>query len=456
MTQKKQRKQTSFENKLLQLALFMGLLPSVFLFYALYSHELSFYLKIMLMFFILASVFYCASIIRQKVIFQLRTSANLITAMQSGDHSLKAHQYGDTGALYEFNQVFNDLSSALAEQQLITKEKQVLLHKVIAQIDVAIIAVDEKSNITLMNPSAEKFFSCRFDEMQGWPIKSLGLQDVLTAEYHKVVEFEIKEYKKKVYIHTDEYFEKGIKQQLIFITDIQNLLREEERQAWQKILRVLSHEINNSLAPIASISETLTRLLSNNMAQFDKGKKLMKDAELVEDLQEGLSVITERANSLNSFLQRYQQLSQLPAPDKTLFDCQSALKSVVLLFDGCNIQLIGKPLSIYADENQLQQVLVNLIKNAQQAMMDVNGGKITISWQRNGDRVEISIADEGMGIDNTDNIFVPFYTTKEDGSGIGLVLSRQIIVNHGGDLTINNRADKTGAKATIYLPTSSH
>ena len=456
MMKNKQRQQTSFENKLLKLALFTGLLPTAFLFYALYSHELSLYLKIMLMFFILASVFYCASIIRQKVVFQLRTSANLITAMQSGDHSLRAHQYGKAGVLTEFNQVFNELSSALAEQQLISKEKQVLLHKVIAQIDVAIIAVDEKCHITLMNPSAEKLFSCRFDEMQGWPIKSLGLQSVLEGEYRKVVEFEIKEYKKKVYIHTDEYFEKGIKQQLIFITDIQNLLREEERQAWQKILRVLSHEINNSLAPIASISETLTRLLSNNMAQYDEGTELIKDTELVEDLQEGLSVITERANSLNTFLQRYQQLSQLPVPDKTVFDCQLLLKSAILLFDECNIQLIGLPLSIYADEAQLQQVLVNLVKNAQQAMIGVNGGKITISWQQKGDRVEIVIEDEGMGIDNTDNLFVPFYTTKEDGSGIGLVLSRQIIINHGGDLTIKNRVDKTGAKATIYLPTGSH
>ncbi|MFT5758469.1 MAG: two-component system nitrogen regulation sensor histidine kinase NtrY [Alteromonadaceae bacterium] len=447
---------SSFENKLLVLALFTGLLPTTLLFIILYGYDLSIYLKIMLMFFMLVSVSYCAFAIRQKVTFQLRTSANLITAMQSGDHSLKAHQYSTTGALSEFNQVFNELSSALAEQQLIGKEKQVLLHKVIAQIDVAIIAVDERSNIALMNPSAEKLFSCRFDEVQGWPIKTLGLQDVLAGEYRKVVEFKIKEYKKQVYIHTDEYFEKGIRQQLIFITDIQHLLREEERQAWQKILRVLSHEINNSLAPIASISETLTRLLANNRMPFDNNTELGEklSGELSDDLREGLAVITERANSLNSFLQRYQQLSQLPTPDKKVFDCEPLLKSMALLFSDSNIQFNGSALFVHADEEQIQQVFVNLVKNAQQAMVGGNQREIVISWRQRAERVEILIEDEGTGINNTDNLFIPFYTTKEEGSGIGLVLSRQIIINHGGDLTINNRVDKEGVKATIYLPAS--
>ncbi|KGJ90534.1 hypothetical protein ND16A_1930 [Thalassotalea sp. ND16A] len=468
MKNNKANRDISFENKLLRLALFTGLLPTVFLFYALYAHELSLYLKIMLLFFVLVSVFYCAFTIRQKVIFQLRTSANLITAMQAGDHSLRAHQEAATGALNEYNQVFNQLSSALAEQQLISKEKQVLLYKVIAQIDVAIIAVDNKGSISLMNPSAEKLFSCRFEQMQGWPINTLGLQDILSGEHRKVIEFEIKEHKKKVFIHTDEYFEKGIKQQLIFITDIQNLLREEERQAWQKLLRVLSHEINNSLAPIASISETLTRLLANDSALADStladrtltGRTLTdrtlteSNAELVADLQEGLLVITERANSLNIFLQRYQQLSRLPVPDKSLFALQPLLSSMALLFEQDNIQFNGEPFDIYADESQLQQVLVNLIKNAQQAMVDVPDGIIAVSWQHKADAIEIKITDEGSGINNVDNLFVPFYTTKTDGSGIGLVLSRQIISNHGGDLTISNRVDKIGAIATIYLPFS--
>jgi nitrogen fixation/metabolism regulation signal transduction histidine kinase len=444
----------SFENQLLRIALFIGLLPTSFLFYTLYTHELSIFLKIMLMFLLLVNVIYGAYLIRQKVASQLRTSTNLITAMQAGDHSIRANHFEGEGALKEFNIVFNGLSSALAEQELISKERQILLDIVIKQIDVAIVAVNKNSHIILMNPAAEKLFSCPFNEVEGWPVSTLGLQDVLTHESRQVIEFEIKAHKKKVFIHTDEYFEQGDRHKLIFITDIQKLLHEEERQAWQKLLRVLSHEINNSLTPIASLSDTLIRLIENqrkqeNLHHIDSTVSV-KD-ELYDDLEEGLAVIAERAQSLNEFLLRYQEFSCLPKPEKTLFELADLLKSMLLLFDDHNIQLSGQPLVIYGDEKQLQQVLVNLIKNAHQAMSANKYGVIAIDWYKKNDMVEINICDQGTGINNIDNIFVPFYTTKTDGCGIGLVFSRQIIVNHGGQLTLSNRAKEQGAIASIIL-----
>jgi len=443
---------TSLENQLLRIALFISLVPTVFLFYALYSHELSIYLKIMLMFLLLVSIFYGAFLIRQKVVSQLRTATNLISAMQAGDHSIRANHFEGQGALSEFNQVFNGLSSVLAEQELINKERQILLNIVIKQIDVAIVAVNKNSHIILMNPAAEKLFSCRFDEIAGWPISSIGLQDVLTHESRQVSEFEIKTHKKKVFIHTDEYFEQGDRHKLIFITDIQKLLHEEERLAWQKLLRVLSHEINNSLTPIASLSDTLISLVSQHKNKENSQSNAIESEELFSDLEEGLAVISERAQSLNEFLLRYQEFSCLPKPEKTLFDLANLLKSMLLLFDDYNIALSGQPLVIYGDEKQLQQVLVNLIKNAQQAMLENSSGSISIDWQQKDDIVEINIADQGSGISNNDNIFVPFYTTKADGCGIGLVFSRQIIVNHGGSLTLTNRAETQGALARIVLP----
>ena len=459
---KQGRDNISFENQLLRIALLIGLLPMAFLFYALYHHELSIFLKIMLFFLLLVTVSYGAFLIRQKVIVQFRTSANLISAMQAGDHTIRANHLESEGALKEFNQVFNGLSLALAEQQLISRERQILLDKISQQIDVAIIAVNKNSHIILMNPAAEKLFSYRFDEVAGWPISTLGLQDVLTHENRQVTEFDVKAHKKKVFIHTDEYLEQGERKKLIFITDIQTLLHEEERQAWQRLLRVLSHEINNSLTPIASLSDTLIRLIENQ-------KKVITDqavtetnstaintsvdnTELFDDLEEGLAVIAERAQSLNEFLLRYQEFSRLPKPEKTPFDLANLLKSMLLLFDDEKISLSGPSLVIYADEKQLKQVLVNLIKNSQQAMLANNKGLITIDWQQNDDIVEINICDQGTGISNSDNIFVPFYTTKIDGCGIGLVFSRQILVNHGGSLTLSNRKDYQGAVARIVLP----
>ncbi|MCJ8273068.1 MAG: PAS domain-containing protein, partial [Psychrosphaera sp.] len=229
---------------------------------------MSVYPKIILGFFVLVTVFYCAFLLRQQVLGQFRASTSLMEAMTSGDYSMRAPQQGFDGALDEFNQLLNALAQTLAEQNLISKERQILLGKVIVQIDVAIIAVNSNQCVTLMNPAAEKLFNCRCEEIQGGPIKTLGLQEMVSGECSKVVEFSVrdthlKEMTKKVYLRTDEYFEKGIRQKLIFITDIQDILREEERQAWQKLLRVLSHEINNTLAPISSISETLSELVSN-------------------------------------------------------------------------------------------------------------------------------------------------------------------------------------------------
>jgi nitrogen fixation/metabolism regulation signal transduction histidine kinase len=284
----------AFEDRLVRLALFTGLLPTLSCCVLLFFVDMSVYPKILLILVLLVCILSCAFSIRQQVVFQLRTSTNLVEAMTSNDYTMRANNKGLDGALSDFNQLLNTLTQTLAEQSLITREKQILLAKVTNQIDVAIVAADNNQAISLMNPAAEKLFKCRFDEMLGWPIKQLGLHNVLSKDYNKVTEFEIKQHKKKVLIRTDVYFEKGIKHTLIFITDIQNLLREEERQAWQKLLRVLSHEINNSIAPIASIGETLEKMV----------EKQYSGTDLDNDLKEGLSVITERANSLNIFIQR--------------------------------------------------------------------------------------------------------------------------------------------------------
>jgi two-component system nitrogen regulation sensor histidine kinase NtrY len=433
----------TFEDRLVRLALFTGMLPTICCCVLLFFVDMSTYPKILLVSLLLVCILFCAFTIRQQVIFQLRTSTNLVEAMTSNDYSMRANNKDLNGALSDFNQLLNTLAQTLAEQSLITREKQILLTKVTDQIDVAIVAADNRQVISLMNPAAEKLFKCRFEEMQGWPIKELGLQNVLSKNSNKVAEFEIKQHKKKVLIRTDEYFEKGIKHTLIFITDIQNLLREEERQAWQKLLRVLSHEINNSIAPIASIGETLKTMVD----------KQYSGSDLDNDLKEGLGVITERAQSLNIFIQRYQRLAKLPLPTKTLFNIRPLVQSLALLFNNVSIELDSEELMVFADQDQLQQVLVNLLKNSCEAIHYNSKEKINVSWRKDSQFVEIEIVDHGTGINNIDNLFVPFYTTKQQGTGIGLSLSRQILVNHGGDLVIKNCPEHIGVQATLFIPT---
>ena len=448
MLKKLKETKVAFEDRLVRIALLGASLPTALSIMFIVSAELSIYLKILLIFLLLVVVSYAAFAIWQQVIFQLRTSTNLVEAMTSGDYGLRANNKGVDGALSDFNQLLNKLAQRLAEQSLITREKQILLTKITDQIDVAVVAVDQERNLTLMNPAAERLFKKRFDELEGWPIKTLGLQNVMTEALNKVTEFEINKDKRKVYVRTDTYFELGEKHHIIFITDIQHLLRDEERLAWQRLLRVLSHEINNSLAPIASISETLTQSFKSE----DESKPLSQDSR--ENLFEGLSVITERAHSLNHFIQDYQKLTRLPLPNKSEFSLRPFMQSICQLFEKSEFNVPDQDMKVFGDPEQLQQVFVNLFKNAQEANLANNqtSSSIKLEWYARSDNVVIEVCDQGTGINNEDNLFVPFYTTKKQGSGIGLTLSRQIALNHGGDLNLMNKLQGPGAQAIFTLP----
>jgi len=436
------KEKISHENKLLRLAFAIGLLPFFLLIIVLYQVSMSVYLKYLMVSLTLSFIVFGAFEIKRLVTTQLRTATNLMEALSIGDYSLRAVIHGEHSALNEFNNLLNSLAQAMTKQSLVNKERHILLHKVIDQIDVAIVAVDHQDCISLMNPSAEKLLDAQFELHQGCHIKALGLQDVLTNDYKQVVEFEIKQHRKKVYLHSDEYFEEGKKHRLIFITDIQDILRDEERSAWQRLLRVLSHEINNSLAPIASISESLhsSTLQENSLLEMS-------------DFEQGLAVISERSHHLNEFIKRYQQLSKLPEPSKTVVNVQHLLITSAALFEQVTVNDIDASITCFIDESQLQQVLINLIKNALEAT-DSEGdmAQVIIDVNVKQTRFEITVTDNGSGISNMDNIFVPFYTTKNAGSGIGLVMSRQIMRNHGGDLLLNNRLDSLGAVATIIIP----
>jgi nitrogen fixation/metabolism regulation signal transduction histidine kinase len=463
----------AFEDKLVRIALVGSAFPLFISIGFIAQSGVSGYLKTLLIFVVIVSIGFAAFAIRQQVIFQLRTSTNLVEAMTSGDYSLRANNKNIEGALSDFNELLNKLATRLAQQSLITREKQILLTKITDQIDVAVIACDQNENISLMNPAAQSLFKRRFSELEGWPIKTLGLQNIIQkaketngkgSALKTVTEFEINQDKRKVYVHTDAYFELGQRHQLVFITDIQDLLRDEERLAWQRLLRVLSHEINNSLTPIASISETLTHIVSTQNTNFDE--------ESLNNLKEGLAVITERAHSLNHFIQDYQKLARLPSPNKSIIELRAFISSILQLFETSEFSIPDNENTIFGDSEQLQQALVNVIKNAQEANLANPKNKghspIVIAWRTQNNNTSISIEDCGLGVNNSDNVFVPYYTTKKQGSGIGLTLSRQIALNHGGDLLLNNvlqtnkenvaendkQSSIKGAKATLILPHS--
>jgi signal transduction histidine kinase len=226
------------------------------------------------------------------------------------------------------------------------------------------------------------------------------------------------------------------------LTDLSRTLREEERNAWQRLVRVLGHEMNNSLAPIKSIAGSLESLLRREPPPVD----------WQDDARSGLKSIATRADSLSRFMQAYARLAKLPPPQREQINLGELIRRVISLEMRLSIDVRpGPELSILADGAQIEQLLINILHNAVDASLQT-GGRVLIGWREVADCVEVFVQDEGPGIMNPTNLFVPFFTTKPSGSGIGLALSRQIAEAHGGSLALANRRDRSGAEALLRLP----
>ncbi|MBA3850686.1 MAG: PAS domain-containing sensor histidine kinase, partial [Opitutus sp.] len=242
--------------------------------------------------------------------------------------------------------------------------------------------------------------------------------------------------------------EGGLPHSLVVIADLSQPLREEELKAWQRLVRVIGHELNNSLAPIKSIAGSLSTML----------KREQKSADWDEDLRSGLEIIETRAEGLNRFMQSYARLAKLPPPTKLPVHIGPLLRRVVSLETRTQVAVAeGPDIVIDADAAQIEQVIINLVKNAVEATPEAGQSGhptccVRAGWRTLPGAAEIFVEDDGPGIANSQNLFVPFFTTKPSGSGIGLVLCRQIAENHGGSLSLENRTDATGCVARVRLP----
>lgn len=400
------------------------------------------------------TIAYCHLTIRQKVNYQFRSLSNLLEAMTQGDYTLRANTIGQETASNAFNDlasVINGLANTLSKQRMESIESQKLLRMVISHIDVAIIALDDQYKIGLINPSAEKLLhyahSTPIEQRRTLPVNLQELVKAQSLSHSKnhVMELNFGHHQGKFNVHIEGYLEGGKQHKLLFITDVSSILRSEERNAWKSLVRVISHEINNSLTPITSIAQTLQKAIERQ-----------QDIETTKStLQEGLTVISERSNSLKDFVNSYKQIAQLPKPQKINTSILDLIEKSSALFTSLLIHYPkDNDTTLNIDPVQIEQVLINIIKNAIEATEPVNPqGQIDIDWEIEGSTCRLTITDEGTGLSNLENIFVPFYTTKNQGSGIGLVLCRQILEAHDGHLSLLNREDKQGCIAVIELKT---
>jgi two-component system nitrogen regulation sensor histidine kinase NtrY len=380
--------------------------------------------------------------IRQRVVFSLQTLSNILAALREGDYSIRGRASRNNDALAEVTREVNTLAQTLREQRMDALEATTLLRKVMEEIDVAVFTFDGEQKLRLVNRGGERLLNMPSERLLGLKAEDIGLADCLKeGASSRVIDAVFPGGSGRWEIRRSMFRQGGLPHQLLVLSNLSRALREEELKAWQRIVRVIGHELNNSLAPIKSISGSLTSLL----------QKDSRPPDWEDDMVRGLAVIASRSESLSRFMAAYARLAKMPQPKFQPIPIGELVRRVVGLETRMRVTLNpGSEFTIQADADQIEQLLINLIRNAVDAALETTGG-VRLHWQRSGGYLDIVIQDDGPGLSNTTNLFVPFFTTKPGGSGIGLVLSRQIAEAHGGTLTLENREDATGCEARLRL-----
>ena len=447
MTSRKPREpRLSHDRRILLMALASALpgalISLIFLWRGDYTPKVQWTLTVLIVTFCLGFAF----ALRERVVVPLQTLSNLLAALGEGDFSIRARGARGGDPLGEVLIEVNTLVETLRHQRLDAVEATTLLRKVMEEIDVAIYTFDEDRELTFVNQAGARLLGQGVERMLARSAEDLGLEDCLEGEAPRVINTAFPGGVGRWEIRRSLFRQGGRPHEMLVLSDLSQPLREEERQAFQRLIRVIGHEMNNSLAPIKSIAGSLAAIVERDPPAPDWR----------EDVQRGLAVIASRSDSLSRFMSAYARLAKLPPPKLAPLDIPAVVERVVTLEKGHNIQIAGGPrLRVQGDGDQLEQLLINLLRNATDAVRET-GGAVGVGWQRlpgsSPPAMELWVEDDGPGLSNTGNLFVPFFTTKPGGSGIGLVLCRQIAEAHGGTLTLENRDDRSGCRASLRLP----
>ncbi|WP_404613814.1 sensor histidine kinase [Rhodanobacter hydrolyticus] len=373
-----------------------------------------------------------------RVVFPLYTLSGLLEALRQGDYSLRGVHGGVLGdAIYDINA----LAERLQRERLEFEESSYLLGKTLAALDSAVFVFDEGQRLRLLNPAAQRLLDAERHRLFGLSAAELGLAPLLDGPAARLLRHVFPGRSGRFEIRHAALRSGGRGGRLLVINDVGRVLREEERAAWQRLLRVLGHEVNNSLAPIQSMAGTLATLVARDPLPEDWR----------EDFRGGLELIGHRAEALGRFLSSYSKLARLPPPQPRGVELSALLAKLAKLEQRMAVTVeAGEPLTVAADPDQLEQALINLVRNAVEASLPDGG--VRLRWCRDGECAVIEVEDDGPGPPPSDNLFVPFFTTKPGGSGIGLALARQIAEAHEGGVALVARDDARGALARLWLP----
>ncbi len=381
--------------------------------------------------------------IEGRIQTRLRTAASVLAAYREGDYSVRARGAERSSPIREVLVELNQLGDVLRAHRLGELEAWALLRKVMAEVDVVVLAIDDDGAIRLANEAAAQLLGRSSAALVGTRADAVGIGELLLGEAPRIVRLAV-EGGLEWELRRGTFRLSGEPQMLLVLSDVSRSLREKEREAWQRLIRVMSHEINNSLSPIVSISESLVSLV----------EQAERDADWETDLGDGLRIVSRRAGALGRFMNGYARLLRLPPPQRKDVDLARMVREVVALETRVPVEVVAGPDAVVSvDPDQLQQALINLLRNAAEASAETRteGAGVRVSWTVDDGSATILVDDEGAGVAETANLFVPFFTTKPEGSGIGLVLARQIVEAHLGSLSLATRPEGKGARASVRL-----
>jgi nitrogen fixation/metabolism regulation signal transduction histidine kinase len=391
-----------------------------------------------------------ASLLLSCVRRPLQVLANMVAALRHEDYSFRARAMFTNDALGHLLDELNGLADLLSEQRLRAIEATALLKRVVDEIDIPLFAFDPDNILRLVNPAGERLLQQPASQLIGRAAVELGLGECCTSKSGTLISLNCSGPEQRWLLRRSTFRQKGVAHTLVVLSDVSRALRQEEHRAWQRLIRVLGHELNNSLAPIKSIAGSLSERARSAALSDDERR----------DFEYGLGIIEGRAGSLNRFLQAYRRLAQLPPPALRQVELGPLVTRVAGLETGVKVKVVSGPsVVLMIDPDQIEQVLINLLKNATDAALeyaslpgDGHQPEVAVSWSADDSQAFVTVQDNGGGLVNPTNTFVPFYTTKPSGTGIGLVLSRQIVEAHGGSLTVADRKDHCGCEARVALP----
>lgn len=437
------RRRLRFQNRVLLLVLIAAapawLTAAVLLYESGASPALRWTLLVMISMFAAGAAF----AVRRRVVHPLQSLANLLEALREEDYSQRGRNVDPRDAVGEVMVEVNSLSRTLYDQRLEALEAGVLLKKVITEIDIAVFAFDARRRVRLVNRAGEALLGSSAAGLFARSAAELGLAAMLDEPSGGIVSHVFPGGAGRWEVRRRRFREGGRPHELLVISDLSHALRDEERQAWRRLVRVIGHELNSSLTPIRSMAGTLAKLIDRDPPP----------ADWRDDAHAGLEIIRDRAEALGRFMGAYARLARLPLPARRSVGFAPLVRRAASLHgDRVSVEE-GADVELDVDADQIEQVLINLIKNGVEATGD--SGAVRVRWRAANGRLVAEIEDDGPGLAGTDNLWVPFFTTKPGGSGIGLVLSREIVENHGGSISLDNRAGARGCVARIDLPVES-